>query len=177
MTSEHQEPFSAAEAAPEPGASTITTASDVAKSLSGSGASHGSVIISVTLLTGPADILIGDALNSVASWVERCLVLYPKGLYSAKASLRVAWQAVGSKLVVQQLQEYHSNDLGGLCNSSMQWARALGADWALLLPADAAVQAGESAEILQAVAAAGEAEGATHINCLHTYLGYYQVCA
>lgn len=131
---------------------------------------HGK-LVSVTLVTRPAEILIGAALQSVAPAVDACLLLYSSIIASPELTLRAAAQAVGDKLIVQELP---AGPLDAMLDSSLDWARQLGASWALLIGADQQLVGPGASRVAGEVARAAAA-GVSQVNCLNTHLDYAQV--
>jgi hypothetical protein len=128
----------------------------------------------VTLVTRSADILIGAALQSVAVGVDACLLVYSSNIASPELTLRAAAQAVGDKLIVQEIQA--GQPLAAMLDSSLDWARQLGAGWALLIDQDQQLQAPTAMRVAEEVLRARQA-GVGQVNCLNTHLDYAKVMA
>ncbi len=84
-----------------------------------------------TTLTGNAQAIIGDALRSVASWVDQCIVI-DTGV--TDSSLQIARQVAGDKLVV--LEFAWTRDFAQARNFALDAAHRLGFDWALTVDTD-----------------------------------------
>jgi hypothetical protein len=132
---------------------------------------HAVRTISVTLVTGSADILIGDALKSVSTMVDACLVVYSSSVYSPGRTLAAAAEAVGDKLVVHEIP---SGGLGVMLNGSMALARQIGAEWAILLGPDENVFLDGYSD-MQKVVADAISSGVKQHNCNHSNLEYSKV--
>jgi hypothetical protein len=116
--------------------------------------------------------LIGAALQSVAAGVDACLLVYSSNIASPELTLRAAAQAVGEKLIVQEIQA--DQPLAAMLDSSLDWARQLGAGWALLLDQDQQLKGSTAVEIAGEVVRAMQA-GVSQLNCLNTHLDYTRV--
>jgi hypothetical protein len=155
----------------------ITRASDLLKV--GNGTSRAlsrlhNKLISVTLVTRSAEILIGAALQSVVAGVDACLLVYSSSIASPELTLRAAAQAVGEKLVVQEIQP--GQPLSAMLDTSLDWARQLGAGWAFLIDQDQQLKAPAPAYITEEFMRATQA-GVSQVNCLNTHLDYARVRA
>lgn len=128
-------------------------------------------VVSVTLVTGPAEILLGEALSSASPLVDACLVVYPSSVSSIQRSLAAAGKAVGDKLIIQEIAH---EGLGEMLNASLAWASQLGAEWAVLLGPDQRISNDSSSGLQQEIADAVNSEVTQH-NCYHTSLDYLQV--
>lgn len=129
-------------------------------------------LFSVTLVTRP-DADLNNALRSVVNLVYSCLVVYPgSGGHSLEGPPHAAQDAVGNKLVVQELQ--HATNLGQMFNASLNIAANAGADWAMLIQPDQQLHLSQQLDLPQTLAAA-EAAGITQLNCYNQNAEYYQV--
>jgi hypothetical protein len=149
----------------------IKQAADVVLS-GGSTTVVGPRCISVTLVTRSGEILVGAALRSVAQAVDACLLVYSSSIASPDQTLRAAAQAVGDKLIVQEIQAGQS--LAAMLDTSLHWARQLGAGWALLLGQDQQLKTPAKFNATQEVMRAAGA-GVSQVNCFQTHLDYAQV--
>jgi hypothetical protein len=128
-------------------------------------------LISVTLVTRSAEILIGAALQSVASGVDACLLVYSSSISKPEETLQAAAQAVGDKLIVQEIP---AGPMATMLDRSLDWARQLGASWALLIGQDQQLVAPGAAAVAGEVSRATEA-GVSQVNCYNKNLEYAQV--
>ncbi|MCH9683511.1 MAG: glycosyltransferase [Deltaproteobacteria bacterium] len=90
-----------------------------------------------TTLAGNCEHIIGDALRSVASWVDLCLVV-DTGIDDG--TLEVAREVVGDKLRV--LARPWDDDFAAARNFALAAAQDLGAEWALTLDTDERIERG-----------------------------------
>lgn len=88
-------------------------------------------VIVATTLAANAETDIGDALMSVAEWVDWCLLI-DTGV--TDDTLRIAQEIAGRKLVVRAFP--WSDDFGAARNFALAAAHELGADWAVTLDTD-----------------------------------------
>mgnify|MGYP000919708383 CR=1 FL=1 len=118
-------------AAPEASpASALATEPDVAPE------STRPVLVSTTITGNSADV-IGDALRSVADWVDRCLVI-DTGI--TDDTLEIARAVAGDKLVVRAFP--WQNDFSAARNYALAAAAELGAEWAFTLDTDERIDPG-----------------------------------
>jgi tetratricopeptide (TPR) repeat protein len=94
-------------------------------------------LVSVTLCGNSRDV-IGDALRSVAHWVDRCLII-DTGI--TDDTLEVAHQVAGGKLVVRSFP--WRDDFAAARNFALQAAAELGATWAVMLDTDERIDIGD----------------------------------
>lgn len=93
-------------------------------------------IVSTTLTGNNAEI-IGDALRSVVSWVDCCMVI-DTGV--TDASLRVAREVAGDKYVERKFAWIE--DFAAARNFALDAAQELGASWAITVDTDERIIAG-----------------------------------
>jgi tetratricopeptide (TPR) repeat protein len=107
-------------------------------------------VVSTTLTGSNADI-IGDALRSVADWVDVCLII-DTGV--GDDTLQVAQSVAGAKCVVRRFQWIQ--DFAAARNFALDAAHELGGDWAITLDTDERIQPnGEDLRELMARASEG----------------------
>lgn len=94
-------------------------------------------LVSVTLAGNSRDI-IGDALRSVVTWVDRCLII-DTGI--TDDTLEIARGVAGEKLAVQRFP--WCNDFSAARNVSLQAAAEMGAAWAVILDTDERIDPGD----------------------------------
>jgi hypothetical protein len=104
--------------------------------------------------------------------VDACLLVYSSDIASPELTLRAASQAVGEKLIVQEIQA--GQPLAPMLDSLLDWARQLGAGWALLIDQDQQLKGPTAVEVAGEVARARQA-GVSQVNCLNTHLDYARV--
>jgi hypothetical protein len=88
-----------------------------------------------TTLTGNSEGVIGDALRSVVSWVDTCLVI-DTGV--TDRTLEVAREVAGEKLVVRKFAWIH--DFAAARNFALDAALEAGGTWAMSLDTDERIQ-------------------------------------
>jgi len=93
------------------------------------------VKIASTTLTGNSAGVIGEALESVVSWVDCCLII-DTGI--SDETLLVAERVAGAKCVVRRFP--WSNDFSAARNFALDAAHELGANWAITVDTDERIQ-------------------------------------
>lgn len=100
------------------------------------------------------------------------MLVYSSSIASPELTLKAAAQAVGDKLVVQEIQAVQP--LAAMLDRSLHWARQLGAGWALLIDQDQQLQAPAAVQVAREVEHARQA-GVSQVNCINTHLDYARV--
>lgn len=99
-----------------------------------------------TTLAGPGtEAIIGDALRSVAGWVDACLVIWTGPATGAAAVSAACWEAIGENDCPPILwREWPwRDDFAAARNAALEFATELGAEWALTLDTDERMCLGE----------------------------------